>query len=518
MDPLLSLLFVGVLLLVVSVLLFVVVIRRLRRGSRPAPAAPAPAPSPGQPEQEPTLRSYLRETAEPVTPPPPPPPSPATTRPTVVSRTQEPLSPMAGGRPARSDVAPVAPAPASEDRPIRILIVDDISDTREGLTKLLLFENDMEVVGTARTGREGVAAAHELEPDIVLMDINMPDMDGITAAETITREAPRSQLVMMSVQSDADYLRRSMLAGARDFLIKPFGTDDLVDTIHRVYQLGASRSMAAALAQEAPAAATADQQASRERRAYILTVYSPQPGAGCTTLATNLAVAMQQQADGLRIAVVDANFQFGDVGLFLNLQSTRTISDLASNQEDLDPEFVQDVMLPHSSGLRVLLAPPRPELADEVTPDTLRRILHTMAQVFDVIIIDSCAFLQETTLVSFELCDRLVLVATQEIPTVKNTKLFLEALDAMGFPLARLSLVLNRVDPRAGIDVADIQRSINHPLAGIVPWDWPLATYAVNRGVPFTISHSGSRLARGIQDLIPVLLTPPQAVAESSGA
>src|SRR5271165_4821488 len=97
---------------------------------------------------------------------------------------------------------------------IRVIIVDDIPETRENLKKLLAFETDIEVVGTASTGREGLEMSKELKPDIILMDINMPDMDGISATELIGKEVPDAQVVMMSVQSEADYLRRAMLAGA----------------------------------------------------------------------------------------------------------------------------------------------------------------------------------------------------------------------------------------------------------------------------------------------------------------
>lgn len=91
---------------------------------------------------------------------------------------------------------------------IRVLVVDDIVETRENVKKLLYFEEDVEVVGTAANGREGVDLALKLNPDIVLMDINMPGMDGIAASETISSQAPNVQVVMMSVQGEADYLRR----------------------------------------------------------------------------------------------------------------------------------------------------------------------------------------------------------------------------------------------------------------------------------------------------------------------
>ena len=118
---------------------------------------------------------------------------------------------------------------------IRVLIVDDIPETRDHLSKLLGFESDIEVVGAAASGAEAIEQAGQLLPDVILMDINMPDMDGIAATERLSAEVPSAAVVMMSVQGEADYLRRSMLAGAREFLVKPFSSDELTASIRQVY-------------------------------------------------------------------------------------------------------------------------------------------------------------------------------------------------------------------------------------------------------------------------------------------
>src|SRR4029077_11581681 len=120
---------------------------------------------------------------------------------------------------------------------INLLIVDDILSTRDNLQKLLSFEDDIKVVGTAADGREGLEAAHRLHPDIVLTDVNMPLMDGIQLTETLASELPTSPVIIMSVQGERDYLRWALQAGAREFLINPFSHDELVAAIRRVYQL-----------------------------------------------------------------------------------------------------------------------------------------------------------------------------------------------------------------------------------------------------------------------------------------
>ena len=110
---------------------------------------------------------------------------------------------------------------------IRVIIVDDIAETRENVRKLLTFEPDIDVVGVARTGREGIELVKEVKPHVILMDINMPDMDGIEATEKIKPILPGAQIVILSVQSDPNYMRRAMQKGACDFLTKPPTADEL---------------------------------------------------------------------------------------------------------------------------------------------------------------------------------------------------------------------------------------------------------------------------------------------------
>lgn len=128
----------------------------------------------------------------------------------------------------------------SSKEKFRVVIVDDVSETRENVRKLLQFESDVDIVGTARNGRESIKLCDELNPDVVLMDINMPDMDGITATNIIRKRQPAVQVVILSVQSDQNYMRRASLAGARDFLTKPPMGDELISAIRRAGSMAQS--------------------------------------------------------------------------------------------------------------------------------------------------------------------------------------------------------------------------------------------------------------------------------------
>src|ERR1700680_11110 len=170
---------------------------------------------------------------------------------------------------------------------IRLLIVDDIASTRDNLRKLLGFEEDIEVIGTAGDGKQGLEEAHRLLPDIVLTDVNMPIMDGIQLTERLAQELPASPVIIMSVQGERDYLRRAMQAGAREYLIKPFSHDELVAAIRRVHQLEEKKGtyIPRPLPQQPETPAAPRSSAPAE----VFLVFSGKGGVGKTLIASNLA-------------------------------------------------------------------------------------------------------------------------------------------------------------------------------------------------------------------------------------
>ena len=392
----------------------------------------------------------------------------------------------------------------SGEQKIRLLLVDDIPETRENLRKLLFFESDIEVVGAATTGEEGIQMAIELKPDIVLMDINMPGVDGITASERITQEVPFTQIIMMSVQGEADYLRRSMLAGAREFLIKPFSGDELVNSIHRVYQLGASRREAMPVTSTPRGVAPAVQMAPR-KKGKIVSVFSSKGGVGCSTVAVNLAIALQQQS-AIKVAVMDTSLQFGDVGVLLNLYASRTIANLAEHADELDDELIDDILIAHNSGIKALLAPPRPEEADTVTPILISDLLERLKTMFDVIIVDTSSVLDDVVLNVLDLSDKIIVVTTPEIPAIKDAKLFFEVTEALEYERDRIVFVLNKADKRINIRAEDIEANIKYPIRGQLPLDERAVTTAVNQGVPFVLGSKSSLLSQATARLAATLI------------
>lgn len=392
---------------------------------------------------------------------------------------------------------------------IRVLIVDDIAETRENLRKLLSFAPDIEVVGTAATGEEGVRLARELIPHVVIMDINLPGMDGITATEQIVREVPTAQIVILSVQGETGYMRRAMAAGARDFLVKPPSGDELMATIRRVYEIG--QAQAARMAPVTMTAAVAGPAAGTPaRRGQLIVVFSPKGGTGCTTIAVNLAIALKTRLGATqKVAIVDGSFQFGDVGVMLNLQASRSIADLAVRIEELDTDLLTSVLTPHPSGVKALLAPPHPEAADAVIgadggmTESSRRIgiiLEGLLREFDLVVADTWSILNELTLTFLDKADLILLVITPLIPDIKDARQFLELAERLGYPQEKIGLVINAADRKTGLRLDQIERALIPALAHI-PYDERAGIMGANRGLPIVVEEASRPIGQAFVHL-----------------
>ncbi len=384
---------------------------------------------------------------------------------------------------------------------IRVVIVDDVSETRENVRKLLQFETDVDVVGLARTGREAIQISQDLNPDVVLMDINMPDMDGIAATEAIRSHQPAVQVVILSVQSDQNYMRRAMLAGARDFLTKPPMGDELISAIRRAGAMAQIERSKTVNIQPLPAAVNLGMLAAYSiPKGKIVTVYSPKGGTGCTTIAVNLALTLHNE--DTRVALVDGNLQFGDVAVFVNEQGKNTIIDLAPRAEELEPEIVEEVMLKHaSSGVHVLAAPSRPEYAEKVSSGQFSKVLEYLKQIYAYVVIDTASLLTDVTLAAIDVSDLIVLVSTQDIPSIKNCRLFLDLSQTLGIDRDRILFTMNRYDKRINITPERVAENLKQEVSSVIPLDEATVMKAVNRGVPFVLENKNQPASRGILSL-----------------
>ncbi|HEX2698488.1 MAG TPA: AAA family ATPase, partial [Anaerolineales bacterium] len=238
----------------------------------------------------------------------------------------------------------------------------------------------------------------------------------------------------------------------------------------------------------------------------VVTVYSPKGGTGCTTLAVNLAIALHNE--DTHVVLVDANLQFGDVAVFVNEQGKNTILDIAPRVDELDPDVVEEIMIKHeASGIRILAAPQRPEQAEKVSADQFSKVLEYLRRLYAYVVVDTAPILTDITLAAIDASDSIVLVTTQDIPAIKNARLFLDLLQTMGVERERIVFTMNKFDKRITITPERVGENLKQEVKAIVPLDERVAIPAVNRGVPFMLDNKAQPVARGVFSLAEAVRT-----------
>lgn len=376
------------------------------------------------------------------------------------------------------------------DDKIRIVIVDDSRQTRENLAEIIAYETDMEIVGEASDGLEGIEVIREKKPGIVLMDINMPELDGIKATQALMEEGAETSIIMMSIQGEGEYIKKAMSAGARDYVVKPFGVNELVDTIRHVYELDMSkrRKIGTAL--------------SNKVDSRIISVFSTKGGVGKTTVATNLAVALSN-ITGKKVALLDFDLQFGDVAICLNLYVKNSMTELVKDFANVEQDqgLMEEYLLTHYSGIKVLAAPIRPENAEYVNAEHIEKTIGFLKGRYDYIIIDTSHGFNDAVISALDMSDMILYLSTLDLPAIKNTKNGLEIMKSLNYPGNKVRLVINKANESFGIKHSDFESALGVDIWAMIPDDPAAVTISVNNGHPLVAHRRSSVISKKIVKL-----------------
>jgi pilus assembly protein CpaE len=379
----------------------------------------------------------------------------------------------------------------------RVLVVDDIPETRENIIRSLQFNESIEVVGTASNGYQAIESAKKLKPEVIIMDVNMPDMDGIHATANIRREVPNSQVIILTVQDDLDYMRNAMLAGARDFLTKPPMIDELNAAVQRA---------AIFARQEQEKVVQVDlgvknNTSPGRNRGKVISIYSPRGGAGCTTITANLAAVLHKE--DTPVVIIDGNLQFGDIPVIFNAQGGHSIADLIPRLDEMDNDLVNEVLIHHNSGIDIL-ASPSPEEADMVNGEQFQRIIRYFSNVYSYVLIDCPTQLTDTTLAALESSDLVILLIKQDIPAIARAKKFLDLAPLIRLEAKRVLIAVNQYDKRIEITPEKLGETLKKEVSAVIPVSSETVITSVNRGVPFMLQKQSLALpvGRAILELV----------------
>jgi pilus assembly protein CpaE len=360
----------------------------------------------------------------------------------------------------------------------------------------ILLEPDLNAADALRLAISGevtvvdnghaVHRALEQDPEELLVVIGT-GFD-LTAALELASEyrvhRPEVGVVLLRRRVDVTVLGQALRAGVREVV----HSDDLTaiaDACRRSREL--SQSLLGAVGSG---------QGSEGR---VVTVFSAKGGCGKTTLATNLAVAL---ADGGRcnVCLVDLDLAFGDVAIAMQLVPARTITDAIAMQGSMDATGVRSLLTPHSPGVSTILAPLDPGEADHIPVATITELIRTLRTMFDYVVIDSPPAFTEHVLAAFDLADVYLLLATLDIPALKNLRLTLDTLKLLGYSQDSVNVVLNRSDSKVGLTIPEVEKALSVPIAAQIPSS-SAVSISINRGVPLVLDQPKHPVSLAIQSL-----------------
>ena len=293
-------------------------------------------------------------------------------------------------------------------------------------------------------------------------------------------------VLCVSQTDDVEERIRFLEAGADDVMARPFDARELEARVEALLLRFQRSKSVTAVSNDGVVVA-------RVRR--TVAVHSPKGGAGTSTIATNVATAAAQTKPD-QVVIVDLDLQFGQVATYLNVEPRQTLADVVRDDSALrEPELLRTFATRHDSGLHVLAAPQGPEQARLITPDHVDRILTTLLESYDQVVIDTGSWLDERTLKAFEHAEQVLFVVNPEIATLKATNALLEYLNESGTVSAKSTFVLNNLFGREIVKPRDVEQALGTRVEVELPYDPFLYLKAVNEGIPIVLGAPRSQIA-----------------------
>lgn len=378
---------------------------------------------------------------------------------------------------------------------IKILIADDIEETRAVIKKILgLKKESIEVVGEADNGEMVLNLIPKLNPDVVLMDINMPILNGLEATEKITMEYPSVMVIIMSVQAESEYLKKAMFHGAKEYIIKPFHYDTLIETITTTYEKYKERQ------------GKFTEKVEKIREGKIISFFSSKGGVGKSVLALNTALVFSKKEDK-KILLIDLDLQFGDISMMVNQYNQKNIFHAVEDGQIESYEKIKQYLYQYNDNLHILFAPDKPEVAEYIAKENVESIVKAVKNQYDLIIVDTGINFSDNTLCMLDLSEKILLVSTTEIVALKNTKLGLKVMESLGYEKNKVKLVVNRFNSSYGINKREVEEAFKDHNCVIIPEEEKVVITSVNKGQPFCedTKYHKLKIGKAIDDMIEIL-------------
>jgi pilus assembly protein CpaE len=366
-----------------------------------------------------------------------------------------------------------------------------LANALSGLTDRVVraADPDEAMAAVAAEGRDVLAA---------IIGPSLDDRDALALAGAFQQGTPDVSVVLIRRQESGQLILQALKMGVKDVLSSASDETAIRTAAARAIEI--ARTLRGRLGGGAPTDAGDERSPGK-----VATVFSSKGGCGKTFLSTNLAVSLAQ--NGAEVALVDLDLHFGDVAIMLHLFPSHTIYD-ASQSPGLDALTLKSFLTRHDSGIWALVAPTEPTVADTINPGTIGNILKLLRSAFDYVVIDTPPAFSEPVLAAFDESDWLIMLATLDVPSIKNLRLTLQTMELLHFPKGRIRVVVNRADSKVGLRLPDVEKLLSSPVDTTIPSSRSVPL-SVNKGSPIMLEEPKGPLAESIRR-VAAQLTEPQ--------
>ncbi len=391
----------------------------------------------------------------------------------------------------------------TENQLINVLLVTGRDPVADWLISTLRGETGVVLTGVVPTLDRAMLSIGQRKVDVVLLDSAVPDAKQIDRLQAITALPMSPAVILCVTPGEMPFVQQAMFAGARGFLLKPFTHQQLTDSLRQTYMILMQQRQMVASSVSAPG---------REEAARIIVLFSPKGGVGRTSISANLAIALHQETRK-PVTLVDGDLRFGDVDIAVNLMARKSVADLLAYVNELEAPLLNSVLTEHSSGVRVLLAPPYFDPALETDEGRMAHVVKTLASIQSgYIIIDAAADLGESTLNLLDIAQRVLLVTTASVASLRATKRFLELARKLDYPESKLMLLVSNYR-KDDIGLDDVERHLNWAVSATVPSDPAVMALALNQGQPIVMRDRNHPISKSILKLARHLDANPVAAS-----
>lgn len=399
------------------------------------------------------------------------------------------------------------------NEPVRVIFIGEPGAIQQQITTALNTQMEFQLADVLSSRDRLSREIRAIEPQLLLVDHTLEGIPTLDLLDDLALQFPDLAIIAILPSDDAVLVQQVMLAGARAFLVQPFTQVNLITTLRRVTELETRRQQSKVIATTKAGDSTIPVRS--------IAVFSPRGGTGVSTIAANLAIAIQLQTKK-QVLLLEGKQFFGHLDVLLNIRSRNTIADLLPHASKMDESLIHDVVVPHVSGVHVLLGPGDLQIAQGIRPDDLYNVFIGLQNVYPIIVIDAGSHLNENTVTLLDASDRILLVTNPDLASLHDASRFIQISKSLAYPSDKTLVILNRENVPGGIRTNDVEAALHNQLYAHIPDDGDNALRSLNRGIPITMKYGRSPMSKALlalgKNLVSMKVATQGAVVSGSAS